>query len=190
MKQTKTTLKELTARYRAVLFKCALMNAVLFFSIGQAAAEDLIMTGDDAIVNEDGTLVYDNVSMSDNTRMTLTRDVLHPTTVVQTSSFTMTGNTSLVSTNSSVQTDTLTMSGDATATGDSLFYASAGKVTAVLTGHAAVSSSRAPFALGADITMSDYASTEKGLSLQKERLFLMLQKKASEKSFPEASSSN
>ena len=158
MKQSGTTMKELMKRYRAVLLKCALMNAVPFFNVGQAAAEDLIMTGNDAIVNEDGALVYDNVSMADNASLTLTRDALYPATAVQTSSFTMTGGTSLVSTNSDVQTDTLTMSGNATATGDSLFRASAGKVTVVLTGHAKVSSTRAPFALGADITMSDYAS--------------------------------
>ena len=158
MKPSKTTLKELTARYRAVLFKCALMNAALFFGIGRAAAADLVMTGNDAIVNEDGTLVYDSVSMADSARMTLTRDELHPTTVVQTSFFTMTGNTALISTNTSVQTDNLIMRDRAVATGDSLFYASAGNIVAVLTGHARVSSTRAPFANGAYITMRDYAS--------------------------------
>lgn len=33
MKQSKTTLKELTARYRAVLLKCALINAMMFVGI-------------------------------------------------------------------------------------------------------------------------------------------------------------
>ena len=124
MKQTKTTLKELTARYRAVLFKCALMNAVLFFSIGQAAAEDLIMTGDDAIVNEDGTLVYDNVSMSDNASLTLIRN--SSLDAVRTSSFTMNDETVLNVTNAAVLTNALTMSGNATATGDAYFHASTG----------------------------------------------------------------
>ena len=38
MRQSKTTIKELTKRYRAVLLKCVLFNAVLFFGTGTANA--------------------------------------------------------------------------------------------------------------------------------------------------------
>lgn len=39
MKLSKTTIKELIKRYRAVLLKCAIMNAVLFIGIGTVKAE-------------------------------------------------------------------------------------------------------------------------------------------------------
>ena len=42
MKQSKTTIKELTARYRAVLLKCALINAMMIIGIGTAHADPLI----------------------------------------------------------------------------------------------------------------------------------------------------
>ena len=40
MKQTKTTLKELTARYRAILLKCALINLMLCSAAGAASISD------------------------------------------------------------------------------------------------------------------------------------------------------
>ena len=40
MKQTRTTLKELTARYRAVLLKCAVMNMMLCTAAGAASISD------------------------------------------------------------------------------------------------------------------------------------------------------
>lgn len=43
MKQSKTTMKELTRRYRAVLIKCALMNLAAFSVAMPAKAEDLII---------------------------------------------------------------------------------------------------------------------------------------------------
>ena len=42
MRQTKTTIKELTARYRTVLLKCALINAAFFITVGTAKAEEEI----------------------------------------------------------------------------------------------------------------------------------------------------
>lgn len=42
MRQTKTTIKELTARYRKVLLKCALINAAFFMTVGTAKAEEEI----------------------------------------------------------------------------------------------------------------------------------------------------
>lgn len=45
MKQSRTTIKELTARYRAVLLKCALINAMIFMGIGAANAADLVIDG-------------------------------------------------------------------------------------------------------------------------------------------------
>ena len=45
MKQSKTTIKELTARYRAVLLKCALINAMMIIGIGAANAADLVIDG-------------------------------------------------------------------------------------------------------------------------------------------------
>lgn len=45
MKQSRTTIKELTARYRAVLLKCALINAMMFMGIGAANAADLVIDG-------------------------------------------------------------------------------------------------------------------------------------------------
>ena len=41
MKQTKTTIKELTARYRTVLLKCALINAAFFMAAGTAKATEI-----------------------------------------------------------------------------------------------------------------------------------------------------
>lgn len=43
MKQSKTTLKELTHRYRAVLLKCALLNLAAFVVAMPAKAEDLVI---------------------------------------------------------------------------------------------------------------------------------------------------
>ena len=43
MKQSKTTLKELTHRYRAVLLKCALLNLAAFAVAMSAKAEDLVI---------------------------------------------------------------------------------------------------------------------------------------------------
>ena len=43
MKQSKTTLKELTHRYRAVLLKCALLNLAAFAAVMPAKAEDLVI---------------------------------------------------------------------------------------------------------------------------------------------------
>ena len=43
MKQSKTTLKELTHRYRAVLLKCALLNLAAFTVAMPAKAEDLVI---------------------------------------------------------------------------------------------------------------------------------------------------
>lgn len=43
MKQSKTTLKELTHRYRAVLIKCALLNLAAFVVAMPAKAEDLVI---------------------------------------------------------------------------------------------------------------------------------------------------
>ena len=45
MKQSRTTIKELTARYRAVLLKCVLINAMMFMGIGAANAADLVIDG-------------------------------------------------------------------------------------------------------------------------------------------------
>lgn len=49
MKQSKTTLKELTARYRAVLLKCALINAMMIIGIGAANAKTI----SEGVYNED-----------------------------------------------------------------------------------------------------------------------------------------
>lgn len=52
MKQSRTTIKELTARYRAVLLKCALINAMMFMGIGAANAAGInISAGDTLIIN-------------------------------------------------------------------------------------------------------------------------------------------
>lgn len=52
MKQSRTTIKELTARYRAVLLKCALINAMMFMGIGAANAAGInVSAGDTLIIN-------------------------------------------------------------------------------------------------------------------------------------------
>lgn len=40
MKQSKTTIKELTKRYRTVLLKCLLLNSFLFVGIETASAQE------------------------------------------------------------------------------------------------------------------------------------------------------
>ena len=63
MKQSKTTMKELTRRYRAVLIKCALMNLAAFAVAMPAKAEDLaIKNGDDITIDNGKT--YDSVTIS------------------------------------------------------------------------------------------------------------------------------
>ena len=55
MKQSKTTLKELTHRYRAVLLKCALLNLAAFAVAMPAKAEDIVIgDGDTVIYTRDG----------------------------------------------------------------------------------------------------------------------------------------
>ena len=49
MKQSKTTMKELTRRYRAVLIKCALLNLAAFAVVLPAKADVVIGDGDTAI---------------------------------------------------------------------------------------------------------------------------------------------
>lgn len=49
MKQSKTTMKELTRRYRAVLIKCALLNLAAFSVAMPAKADVVIGDGDTAI---------------------------------------------------------------------------------------------------------------------------------------------
>ena len=69
MKQSKTTLKELTARYRAVLLKCALINAMMFVGIGAANAESLTISSgifrvpEDIDIPEGGYKIYDQISI-------------------------------------------------------------------------------------------------------------------------------
>ena len=76
MKQSKTTLKELTHRYRAVLLKCALLNLAAFAVAIPAKAEDYPFKGDltidsDTQLSEEAlygniTITGGNVSISDN----------------------------------------------------------------------------------------------------------------------------
>ena len=76
MKQSKTTLKELTHRYRAVLLKCALLNLAAFAVALPAKAEDYPFKGDltidsDTRLSEEAlygniTITGGNVSISDN----------------------------------------------------------------------------------------------------------------------------
>ena len=76
MKQSKTTLKELTHRYRAVLLKCALLNLAAFAVAMPAKAEDYPFKGDltidsDTQLSEEAlygniTITGGNVSISDN----------------------------------------------------------------------------------------------------------------------------
>lgn len=76
MKQSKTTLKELTHRYRAVLLKCALLNLAAFAVALPAKAEDYPFKGDltidsDTQLSEEAlygniTITGGNVSISDN----------------------------------------------------------------------------------------------------------------------------
>lgn len=58
MKQSKTTLKELTHRYRAVLLKCALLNLAAFAVAMPAKAEDIVIGDGDTVIytriSEDG----------------------------------------------------------------------------------------------------------------------------------------
>ena len=58
MKQSKTTLKELTHRYRAVLLKCALLNLAAFAVAMPAKAEDVVIGDGDTVIytriSEDG----------------------------------------------------------------------------------------------------------------------------------------
>ena len=44
MKQSKTTIKELTKRYRTVLLKCLLLNSFLFVGIETASAQETQIT--------------------------------------------------------------------------------------------------------------------------------------------------
>ena len=56
MKQSKTTLKELTHRYRAVLLKCALLNLAAFAVAMPAKAEDLVIDANSSkIINKTDT---------------------------------------------------------------------------------------------------------------------------------------
>lgn len=56
MKQSKTTLKELTHRYRAVLIKCALLNLAAFAVALPAKAEDLVIDANSSkIINKTDT---------------------------------------------------------------------------------------------------------------------------------------
>lgn len=56
MKQSKTTLKELTHRYRAVLLKCALLNLAAFTVAMPAKAEDLVIDANSSkIINKTDT---------------------------------------------------------------------------------------------------------------------------------------
>ena len=82
MKQSKTTIKELQKRYRAVLLKCALINAALLFGIGTANAitisdgtyedfdhtyfEDLEITGG-TFTGEITELTAQNITLSGGT---------------------------------------------------------------------------------------------------------------------------
>ncbi len=66
MKQSKTTIKELTKRYRAVLLKCALINMAAFgLCVSTAAAEDLIWT--EGTKDVSATENYDSVNISGGT---------------------------------------------------------------------------------------------------------------------------
>ena len=49
MKQSKTTMKELTRRYRAVLLKCALLNLAAFAVVLPAKAEDIVIGDGDTV---------------------------------------------------------------------------------------------------------------------------------------------
>lgn len=62
MKQSRTTIKELTARYRAVLLKCALINAMMFMGIGAANADPLIVSQNEEITASPGT--YDKIEVN------------------------------------------------------------------------------------------------------------------------------
>ena len=63
MKQSKTTMKELTRRYRAVLIKCALLNLAAFSVALPANAEDLVIkNGDNVTIDEIKS--YDSVTIS------------------------------------------------------------------------------------------------------------------------------
>lgn len=62
MKQSRTTIKELTARYRAVLLKCALINAMIFMGIGAANADPLIVSQNEEITASPGT--YDKIEVN------------------------------------------------------------------------------------------------------------------------------
>lgn len=56
-------MKELTARYRAVLIKCALLNLAAFAVAMPASADDLVIkSGDDVIIDQKTT--YDSVDMT------------------------------------------------------------------------------------------------------------------------------
>ena len=64
MKQSKTTIKELTKRYRTVLLKCLLLNSLLFVGIETAIAEETQITEgiENALIE-----VRDNVRITDGT---------------------------------------------------------------------------------------------------------------------------
>ena len=70
MKQSKTAIKELTARYRAVLLKGALINAMMIIGIGAANAESLTISSEifrvpeDIDIPEGGYKIYDQISIS------------------------------------------------------------------------------------------------------------------------------
>ena len=65
MKQSKTTIKELTKRYRAVLLKCALINAAAFTIAFSAAAAPLTVGSGQSSAPESGT--YDYIEVNDGT---------------------------------------------------------------------------------------------------------------------------
>lgn len=75
MKQSKTTLKELTHRYRAVLLKCALLNLAAFAVALPAKAEDLTIDSDTQLseeaLYENITITGGNVSISPNKEITV-----------------------------------------------------------------------------------------------------------------------
>lgn len=60
MKQSKTTMKELTRRYRAVLIKCALLNLAAFSVALPANAADKIINNGIYASNESGVIRVDN----------------------------------------------------------------------------------------------------------------------------------
>lgn len=70
MKQSKTTLKELTHRYRAVLLKCALLNLAAFAVALPASAADIVIGDGDTVIytriSEDGEGNRYTIKVNDN----------------------------------------------------------------------------------------------------------------------------